>query len=59
MTDMLTNDFDEDTLTFLAEETPMGRLGTPLDVARAAAFLARGNADFITGQVLGVDGGFC
>lgn len=59
MTDMLTNDFDEDTLTELAEETPMGRLGTPLDVARAAAFLASGNADFITGQVLGVDGGFC
>ena len=58
MTDMLTNDFNEDTLTFLAEETPMGRLGTPLDVARAAAFLASGNADFITGQVLGVDGGF-
>ena len=58
MTDMLTNDFDEDTLTELAEETPMGRLGTPLDVARAAAFLASGNADFITGQVLGVDGGF-
>ena len=58
-TDMLTNDFDEDTLTELAEETPMGRLGTPLDVARAAAFLASGNADFITGQVLGVDGGFC
>ena len=59
MTDMLTNDFNKDTLTFLAEETPMGRLGTPLDVARAAAFLASGNADFITGQVLGVDGGFC
>ena len=58
MTDMLTNDFNKDTLTFLAEETPMGRLGTPLDVARAAAFLASGNADFITGQVLGVDGGF-
>ena len=58
MTDMLTNDFDEDTLRELAEETPLGRLGTPLDVARAAAFLASDKADFITGQVLGVDGGF-
>lgn len=58
MTDMLTKDFDENTLSELAEETPMGRLGTPLDVARAAAFLASDKADFITGQVLGVDGGF-
>lgn len=58
LTDMLTNDFDENTLSELAAETPLGRLGTPLDVARAAAFLAGENAGFITGQVLGVDGGF-
>jgi len=57
-TDMLTHDFDEDTLNELAKETPVGRLGTVQDVARAVAFLAGENADFITGQVLGVDGGF-
>ena len=42
----------------LAQETPWGRLGTPEDVARAVAFLAGDEADFITGQVLTVDGGF-
>ena len=37
--------------------TPLGRIGTPLDVARAVAFFASGDADFITGQTLWVDGG--
>ena len=36
----------------------MGRLGTPEDIAHAVAFLASDKADFITGQVLGVDGGY-
>lgn len=59
MTDMLTHDCDEDTIKQLADETPLGRIGTPLDVAKAIGFLASDRADFITGQVLGVDGGFC
>ena len=42
----------------LAQETPMGRLGTPEDIAHAVAFLASDKADFITGQVLTCDGGF-
>lgn len=50
--------YDEETLQSLAEETPLGRLGTPEDIARAAAFLCSPEADFITGQVLGVNGGF-
>lgn len=37
---------------------PFGRLGVPDDVARAVAFLASDQADFITGAVLPVDGGF-
>lgn len=36
----------------------MGRLGTPEDVAEAAAFLCGAGGAFITGQTLGVDGGF-
>lgn len=48
----------EETLRALAEETPLGRLGTPQDVARAIAYLAGEDAAFVTGQVLGVSGGF-
>jgi NAD(P)-dependent dehydrogenase (short-subunit alcohol dehydrogenase family) len=37
--------------------TPLGRVGQPLDVARAVAFFAGEDAGFITGQTLWVDGG--
>lgn len=48
----------EDTLRSLAEETPMGRLGKPEDVAAAVAFFCREESAFVTGQVLTADGGF-
>ena len=37
---------------------PMNRYGTPEETANAAIFLASDNAKYITGQILGVDGGF-
>jgi len=40
-----------------AENRPLGRIGTPMDVARAALFLASDDAAFITGTTLVVDGG--
>ena len=49
---------DEETKQALREETPLCRLGAPEEVASAVLFLASDEAAFITGQMLGVDGGF-
>ena len=44
-------------LAALAEETPLGRIGSPEEVARTILFLASEGADFLTGQVLQPNGG--
>lgn len=49
--------FDEETIEMIKEETPAGRLGTPDDIAETVLFLAGKGADYITGQVIGVNGG--
>ena len=41
----------------MAESTPLGRWGTPADVAAAALYLASPEAAFITGQAINVNGG--
>ena len=38
-------------------QTPLGRLGTTEDIAKAVRYLACDDSDFVTGQVLTVDGG--
>jgi len=43
--------------TALIKNTPWGRLGTPADIAPAALFLASPAADYVTGEVLAVNGG--
>lgn len=56
-TDMVRS-LGRETMDALAQDTPLGRLGTPEDIAAAVVFLAGEDASFITGQVLTADGGF-
>lgn len=56
-TDMNSN-LDSETREILAEETPLGRFGTPEEVAESVYFLASEKSDFITGQILSPNGGF-
>lgn len=48
----------EEDILYLANETPLARIGMPSDVAKSILFLASEEASFITGQIIGVDGGF-
>ena len=48
---------DESTIDELKEETPLGVIGSAEDIAAAVSFLAGENSNFITGQILGVNGG--
>jgi 3-oxoacyl-[acyl-carrier protein] reductase len=53
LTDVIPDDLKE----MMLANTPLGRLGTPEDVAGAVRFLCSDDASFITGEVLLVDGG--
>jgi len=55
-TDLTAGQSDE-VLEAVLRRTPLGRLGEPADVARVVRFLVSDEAAFVTGQVLGVDGG--
>ena len=50
--------FGADRIENEAAALPWGRLGTPADIGKAAAFLSSDQADYITGTILRVDGGF-
>ena len=53
----LTEVLPEEVQQAILTNTPLGRLGTPEDVAGAVRFLCSDEASFITGEVLLVDGG--
>ncbi len=54
LTDVLQQEYKDAAIKM----TPLGRAGTPEDIARAVAFFVSEDAAFITGQILSVDGGF-
>jgi 3-oxoacyl-[acyl-carrier protein] reductase len=53
----LTDEISEDMRSLMLQNTPLGRLGEPEDVAGAVRFLCSDAAAYITGEVLQVDGG--
>lgn len=56
-TDML-GCYTDDDISALKNQTPLGQLGTPVDIANMVSFLASDKAEFITGQIFGVNGGY-
>jgi 3-oxoacyl-[acyl-carrier protein] reductase len=57
MTPRYLSEIPDDAKNHVIAQTPLGRLGTPQDIARAAAFLASDDAAWITGQILSASGG--
>jgi 3-oxoacyl-[acyl-carrier protein] reductase len=55
-TDM-TNKLNDEQRNALTKNIPLGRLGKPEDIAKVVGFLCSEDADYITGQVISVDGG--
>ncbi len=56
MTDMLA-DYSMEELTEWTKEIPLGKIGSPEDIAKTALFLASDDASYITGQVISPNGG--
>ena len=50
--------YTKEDISAICEDTPLMRIGKPEEVADALIFLADSKASFITGQVLGVNGGY-
>lgn len=57
LTPMLDN-FSAEELEAMRQETPLGTLGVPTDVAELIAYLASDRARYMTGQIIGINGGF-
>ena len=56
-TDMIYKEYSEQEITQIEKDIPMGRLGTPVEIANLALYLASDNARYITGQVISPNGG--
>ncbi|HRW34067.1 MAG TPA: beta-ketoacyl-ACP reductase [Thermotogota bacterium] len=53
----MTENLPQKVLDYMTEKTPLKMIGDPIDIANAFLFLASDDARYITGQILGVDGG--
>ena len=56
-TDMIYKEYSEQEIADIEKDIPMGRLGTPIEIANLALYLASDNARYITGQVISPNGG--
>ena len=56
-TDMMSV-FDDDVKQVICDDTPLGKLGTPNEIAEVMYFLQSDKASFITGQIIGANGGY-
>lgn len=54
----MNNNLSKETIQEIVDNTPIGRIGKAKDVASLTEFLISDKADFITGQIISVDGGF-
>ena len=50
--------FDDETKKLVTEDIPLGKIASPEKIADTIAFLASDKADYITGEVINVSGGF-
>ena len=57
ITTMMVDQLPEEVQTTILSRIPMGRFGTPEDVAEVVTFLCTDAAGYVTGQVIGIDGG--
>ena len=53
----MTDGLPEDLKEVMLKQIPLAKLGQPEDIAKAVAFFASDNANYITGQTLHIDGG--
>ena len=50
--------FDDEVKQVICDDTPLGKLGSPEEIAEVMYFLQSDKASFITGQIIGVNGGY-